>query len=598
MTSLPQRPAEAWIIRVFFGLHAILVCLYLGTVLRSVVRRCSWKRITSSAVAVLGDCIHQCWRKKDMDEFEQKVRKLTERQRLEQGKSFFVHSLHPVAFASVALGIVNALNWYHNAHFFERPTYMQYQLQGGLTNLTAILGVCRCVRFFESSVGLRTLHIFVCLLLGAVCWRLMAVVDVSQLQTRASFSTVLRVALAVFVGTPLWTGGVNGMISLAICGKLLMLMQNMDPAEGEVGGAGPQHLILFQFMTFLETCVLSTIATAWTIEIERSKLQSRSSATTEAAIRSLQAVVCDAVVSINESLLLVGPNLSLANFLMRQPPSCSYENTSLLDFVVEDDRDRVQEQIKSSVTGPGATLSISTRLIDGNCALVRVLIYCVAYLDCNDRRGYCIGILEVKDPLGISSSGRADNTDAQSDDLAGRLVQEALCSVSEAAGNHEDADSVLSAVVVPLAGSPGTHQISFDLLDPRLSIRSMSASVTHLVGPLADGNNSFMDWFNDAEVAASVNRIAVAVDRYAATRDPALAVISMGRFRMQPTHAVRAGLQYLVDLEVDMTHSLDRRNEPGLPVLVRFSNVGMQKATRNSRLSSLPRLDGEATLSL
>eukprot|EP00929_Paragymnodinium_shiwhaense_P035323 TRINITY_DN19081_c0_g1_i3.p1 TRINITY_DN19081_c0_g1~~TRINITY_DN19081_c0_g1_i3.p1 ORF type:complete len:206 (-),score=4.60 TRINITY_DN19081_c0_g1_i3:256-873(-) len=195
-------------------------------------------------------------------------------------------------------------------------------------------------------------------------------------------------------------------------------------------------------------------------------------------------------------------------------------------------------------------------------------------------------------------SGRKSCTDAQSDDLAGRLVQEALCSVSEAAGNHEDADSVLSAVVVPLAGSPGTHQISFDLLDPRLSIRSMSASVTHLVGPLADGNNSFMDWFNDAEVAASVNRIAVAVDRYAATRDPALAVISMGRFRMQPTHAVRAGLQYLVDLEVDMTHSLDRRNEPGLPVLVRFSNVGMQKATRNSRLSSLPRLDGEATLSL
>eukprot|EP00929_Paragymnodinium_shiwhaense_P026649 TRINITY_DN15804_c0_g1_i1.p1 TRINITY_DN15804_c0_g1~~TRINITY_DN15804_c0_g1_i1.p1 ORF type:complete len:487 (-),score=69.74 TRINITY_DN15804_c0_g1_i1:233-1693(-) len=395
------------------------------------------------------------------------------------------------------------------------------------------------------------------------------------------------------------TACLNAIYTTATCFTYFMLLADVPAETAERTSAifgGPIRVVFVQIQMGLATWVLSILVEGWTARMERSNLRLRAALTREATTRSLQAVVCDAVVNVTESLVLTEPSTQLAHFLVRPPPNGSYEGTSLLAFVQEEDRARVGQQITSSLVGPGTTLSIPTKLMDGNTAPVSVQMYCVPFVDSEDRRGYCIGILESKATSG--SACRVDNCLVQATDSLPHAVLdvEVLRSVSEVGQDLEadgSAGSVVSGVV-PLMLDAGVLEASVDLGNCKLPLLSTSPSMTMLVGPLEAGSSSLKDWFQQEEGVVVLRLIAEAVERYGSRGEEALAVANIGQVRLQPRHTLRAGLQYVADVSVDMRDLIQDAFDDGsdgsarpIPVVLRFSNIGMQRAPRRLRLRSL-----------
>eukprot|EP00929_Paragymnodinium_shiwhaense_P026653 TRINITY_DN15804_c0_g2_i2.p1 TRINITY_DN15804_c0_g2~~TRINITY_DN15804_c0_g2_i2.p1 ORF type:complete len:621 (-),score=72.20 TRINITY_DN15804_c0_g2_i2:579-2441(-) len=606
MASWQDTPPEAYYFSASFGLSVVFLITYAIMLIRTGVMTFSRDKLRRAAVALLEKLVQQLRSKMETDSFEDKVRQLAEVQRVERTKWAIAYLLHFLALLTGISTVVVAQHMYVQGVKFQDIAYARFMWQTSAP-LVVILsfGMALYTRFFESAVGPMTLNVFHIVLFARMVWEVSLSIDVHQQMAILLPATLARFFLAGCIGTPLCTACLNAIYTTASCVTYFTLLADVPATDAErltTTFGGPRRVVLVQIVIGLATWVCCILVAGWTAHVERSKLRLRAALTREATTKSLQAVVCDAVVNVTEALVLTEPSTQLGNFLVCPPPNGSYEGTSLLAFVQEEDRERVGQQVTSSLVGPGTTLSISTKLVDGNKALVSVQMYCVPFIDCEDRRGYCIGILEVKDTSG--STCRLDNCVVQAHDGVphpAMLAADFMRSVSEVGADPAadcSAESVVSGVV-PLVMDAGVLEASVDLSDAKLLILSTSPSMTMLAGPLQAGSSSLVDWFRQEEGAVVLELMAEALKRYARRREALLAVANLGQVRLQPRHTLRAGLQYVADLTLDMTKTFPDDSDGSasqIPVVLRFSNIGMQKASKRMRLNSLRSRQPESAL--
>eukprot|EP00929_Paragymnodinium_shiwhaense_P021229 TRINITY_DN13904_c0_g3_i1.p1 TRINITY_DN13904_c0_g3~~TRINITY_DN13904_c0_g3_i1.p1 ORF type:complete len:616 (+),score=72.98 TRINITY_DN13904_c0_g3_i1:50-1897(+) len=615
MASLHGFGLEAYCVFAIYAVNVFLLAIYVAAMAWSFVPTFSCDKLRLAAAALLEELVARLRRTEETD-FERKLRQLAEAKRVEASKWLCAYLLHVFAGLAAILMVTRCRFFIAEGSKFEDRAFARAQLhyQNAPVTLLLCFGVTLYMHSFGSRAGPRTLDVCHTLIFAPLIGEISASRHVHMLMSGMVLTTLSRLFLAGCIGSPPCTACLNAIHVIITCMKYLAFLGEMSDAEAELVHASygkPTRVILFYNVAVgLITWILSILVKGCFINFERSKFQLRAALMREATTKSLQAVVCDAVVNVTEALVLNEPSTHLGHFLVRPPPRGSYEGTSLLDFVQEEDRERVGQQVTSSSVGPGTTLSISTKLIDGNTAPVNVQMYCVSFTDCDDRRGFCIGILEIKSQSG--SVDRVDNCVAEAPDggTPAPLDPDVIRSVSEAADGS--IASALSAVV-PLVMNAGHLEAAVDLRNPKLPILSTSPSMTMLVGPLEVGSSSLLDWFGSEEGAFVVNLIADALQRYARRREASLAVTNIGRVRLQPRHTIRAGLQYVADVTVDMTDSHSDNMDTKTPVVLRFSNIGMQKASRRTRMrvnslraerqrprpgSALSALDGNEALSL
>eukprot|EP00929_Paragymnodinium_shiwhaense_P087570 TRINITY_DN47713_c0_g1_i2.p1 TRINITY_DN47713_c0_g1~~TRINITY_DN47713_c0_g1_i2.p1 ORF type:complete len:524 (+),score=81.23 TRINITY_DN47713_c0_g1_i2:45-1574(+) len=452
------------------------------------------------------------------------------------------------------------------------------------------------VWFFPSRVKARLFDVWQWLVFCRMTWVAAACPNLHGLRGGHVASTMARFVVPFLLSSPGPTLAMNAVLSFAITYKYAILFAKLDEAEqklastyhGEIPVIAASEFLLVGF-----TWLVSNVVQGWTRSMERSKLEAKAASRSEAPIKSLQTVLCDAVVSVDENLVLTNPSSQLGHYLLRYPPNNSYEGTSLLNFVDEPDRERVKEQIQSVTPGPGSSILVVAKVIDGNQSALNVQMYCVAFLDVDDCLGYCIGIREVKGDA--AGPGRADSLDASSG-VGIPDVRRTLPSVSES--GYESANDSDASSVVPLVTSTGAFEATIDVTNTHLPIMSASASMTQLVGPLCSAEDSFLDWIAEDMRADLVLRISDAIDRHAAAGHSSPGMESLGRVRLQPRHALRAGLQYIANVSIDIGKAKKASSRAGastgnavcLPVVFRFSEIGLKKlAKRRKRPDSLAR---------
>eukprot|EP00929_Paragymnodinium_shiwhaense_P023223 TRINITY_DN14597_c0_g1_i1.p1 TRINITY_DN14597_c0_g1~~TRINITY_DN14597_c0_g1_i1.p1 ORF type:complete len:391 (+),score=35.21 TRINITY_DN14597_c0_g1_i1:137-1309(+) len=338
------------------------------------------------------------------------------------------------------------------------------------------------------------------------------------------------------------------------------------------------------------TWLVSSTVQSWTRTMERSSLEAKKASASEVTIKSLLAVLCDAAIVVCENVTLTAPSMQFAHFLQRPSPPDGYVGASLLDFVVQPDRERLQQAILSSASGPGTTLSVSVALTRGSGARMPVRMYCISFLDTDDRRGYFIGILEVKEAetstLGSLQSpflGQA-MPGLELDNVRGhsrmRSVSEACSSVSGESTGSETA-------LVPLMLTHGDEvEVWVDLGKSTLPVLHASSAVTQIVGPLVYGRSGLCDWLDEDASLVLFHDMVEAFDAY--TEDEAKVTANLGRLCLRPLHAVRAGIQYAAEVTVDFGPSMEASEESGNQILaiLRFKNVGVKTASRRKSRSS------------
>eukprot|EP00929_Paragymnodinium_shiwhaense_P090868 TRINITY_DN50963_c0_g1_i2.p1 TRINITY_DN50963_c0_g1~~TRINITY_DN50963_c0_g1_i2.p1 ORF type:complete len:479 (-),score=96.39 TRINITY_DN50963_c0_g1_i2:113-1351(-) len=342
---------------------------------------------------------------------------------------------------------------------------------------------------------------------------------------------------------------------------------------------GDARLCLMQeiFLCAAAWCV-SIIVDCWNYATVRANLQAQASSTSEGTVKALLVVLCDAVVTVDMDLAFCTHGMEIASFLVRRPLNNSYEGTSLLDLVEEDDRHRVREQITAALMGHGTTLSLSTRLIDGNGNALSVQMYCTCFVDINDCRCYVIGILELKDAMYGNQRQDTLAVDYLDDTMNGIRGSGALHSVSEA-----DRDSFKSegeSVTVPLCTDAEEVEFWIDIAEGSLPVVNANLVAATIVGPLSSTiGASFMDWLRQSDSAEVVRLIAGGWDRFVAS--PRHTKADLGWWHLRPPHALRAGLEYKARMTLDMSRVV--RNDllgAQICVCIRCYDIGVQTLRR------------------
>eukprot|EP00929_Paragymnodinium_shiwhaense_P074988 TRINITY_DN38349_c0_g1_i2.p1 TRINITY_DN38349_c0_g1~~TRINITY_DN38349_c0_g1_i2.p1 ORF type:complete len:338 (-),score=34.73 TRINITY_DN38349_c0_g1_i2:259-1272(-) len=304
--------------------------------------------------------------------------------------------------------------------------------------------------------------------------------------------------------------------------------------------------------------------------------------------KSLLAVLCDAVVVVDADLNFRMPSPQIAHFLLRQPPQNCYQGSSFLDFVEQSDRDRIGQQVLSLATGAGTTLSVSTRLIDGNGSAVQVQVYCTCFLDEDDLRWYVLGILEVRD-LQTSPGDRADSIAVDDVTQSMGVIPgfSVLQSVSESGAPSESIVSGESTetAMVPLTIDHDALVIIINISEPTVPVMKASLQITHMSGPLVYGESSFLEWFRPGDAGDVISDISAAFGAFVEAPSTTTSVVSLlSRISLQPPHAQRAGLRYTMSATVDMTHLLhDDLDGDVVPVCLRFHDVSVRQKSRKKR---------------
>eukprot|EP00929_Paragymnodinium_shiwhaense_P062311 TRINITY_DN31114_c0_g1_i1.p1 TRINITY_DN31114_c0_g1~~TRINITY_DN31114_c0_g1_i1.p1 ORF type:complete len:613 (-),score=73.69 TRINITY_DN31114_c0_g1_i1:199-2037(-) len=532
---------------------------------------------------------------------QEKVRLLTGKQRVQRGKSAAAIML-PVclcgSFALLALSIQTG-----GVKFSDEASAKMGLHHSPLVLLTMTFVVCLYIRMFDRHVTPWTFDVWHFLVLGRMIWAAVVASDVHHLLAGPYALTAGRYVCAFLFGTPSVTCMLNLVLALANSCKYAALLA--DLGGDELRMATTIHGAVFevfgvQVLMWATTWMVSCVVLDWSESMERSKLNAKAATSRESKVTSMQAVLCDAVVDVDEHLTLITPSTQLAHFLLRQPLNSSYAGTSLLAFVDEVDRERVKLQVLSASTGPGTTTSVSTRMMDGNRSMLSVQMYCVAFLDADDCQGYCIGVRELKD-VTPDSFGRVDSLDSEAP--VGSSILEV--SATEVGFDSADAESIGSAVV-PLVMDPAEVVACVDCSKNDMPILTASAPMTQLVGPLHSEESSLLAWFSDRDVARIVTRFNDALNAYEAEGSEANAQATLGKFKLRPAHALRAGLQYVATVSVDFSDTLKHVSGDDsaghCPVVFRFTEIGVKnKSSRRShkKLANvrLTMLDREAKFS-
>eukprot|EP00929_Paragymnodinium_shiwhaense_P088715 TRINITY_DN49023_c0_g2_i1.p1 TRINITY_DN49023_c0_g2~~TRINITY_DN49023_c0_g2_i1.p1 ORF type:complete len:654 (+),score=94.00 TRINITY_DN49023_c0_g2_i1:93-2054(+) len=580
---------DAYVFFTVLGINVICIMLYSYLFLRPALSGKS--RLVDVIMALVFATWQQCrnemyswWSPRAAG--EQKVRRLAEQERLHRGQRLGQIGAHLFAAASI-VRIVAVL--YTHGMSFQDVDFAKLLVP--FVQLT--LGFCLCLLVSASQSALKAVIFDVCHLLaiGRIVWEFFLCPDALLLLARQEINIGARFIFAFFVGRPSVTFGLNALCAVAKCCRYVALLASVNPEDAElVTNVYGEPAAVVQTEAFLcgAVLVVSTVVQLWTRTTVRSRLEAKSASKSEVTIKALLSVVCNAVVTVTEDLVLSTPSMQLAHFLLRQPLHNSYEGVSLLDFVVEDDRERVEKQITSSSTSPGAPLSVSTKLVDANGSPVDVRMYCISILDDDSCRSFFIGIVESKEDeqleVGADICMPLATTKERLPAARGSDSRPPDDAASD--GFSESSAYSLASTVLPTDAASGVLEALVDIAHAQLPIMQASSSMSQLVGPTEAGLGKLRDWFSGNKGSEAVAALTEAFEAYVMNPRSSPPKVSLGKLRLAPPHARLAGLRYTATVSVDFTgvheaYAATRRR----PVALRFEDVKAFKARESSRRS-------------
>eukprot|EP00929_Paragymnodinium_shiwhaense_P030869 TRINITY_DN17412_c0_g1_i3.p1 TRINITY_DN17412_c0_g1~~TRINITY_DN17412_c0_g1_i3.p1 ORF type:complete len:598 (+),score=69.32 TRINITY_DN17412_c0_g1_i3:154-1947(+) len=530
MATMLDVRLETYGVWLAIGITMGCLAIYITVVARIALALLPQSNLRASATSALRTVLQRvrdycsASRKNDAA-FERKVRHLAEEARLKWARHLMRALVHVTAAASLSLFVFSD---YLDLPRFKDTELARWELhQGILVSVCLYFSIAMYGWLVPDRTTVLALHVFHVLVVGRVCCQFWMADSVYQVLGLGLRSTGERLGAALVLGTPTMTFCLNGACALVQAWKFSSLFADLSMVEQDIVlsvSGDLQTVVLRQVLLCGSAWCFTLVIERVNYAVVRANLQARTSSTSAETVKSILAVLCDAVVAVDANLFFNAPNTQLMQFLLRRPLQSNREGASLLDVLEASDRDRVRQQITTSFIGHGTTLSLAAKLIDGNDSAVKVQMYCTCFIDINDCRAYVIGILEVKDP---------DHLDARGDTLAlddlAEIPEDASVTPPGTRGSGElhaasefDRVSLRSAslsnesVVVPVATNSEDFEIWVDIADDRIPVLEASGAMTHLAGPVCRGDVSFLDWLRPSEVDDVVAFIEQAFDNFSA----------------------------------------------------------------------------------
>eukprot|EP00929_Paragymnodinium_shiwhaense_P003958 TRINITY_DN10466_c1_g1_i8.p1 TRINITY_DN10466_c1_g1~~TRINITY_DN10466_c1_g1_i8.p1 ORF type:complete len:621 (-),score=54.70 TRINITY_DN10466_c1_g1_i8:174-2036(-) len=579
----------------FVALNVVNLLVYSVMVLGSILMAVNWRDLRSIATAVLKESLrgitarlrpHAVLANRKLNARDRAVARMVSEARLQRFKQTCRWGVHLLAMTSALTLLV--------LDYFTLDKYRDTEWTWANLHLHAFVSMSMAFAGFSyfsmlpeaaSENAMVMIHFII---VGRFTWSFVASRNVWELLYKDNVVSASRCAAAVLLGTPTSTFLLNAVCTALKLTKLFTFMSKMSVEEqtlmeyvhGLAFGVALHEMAVLMFV-----CLSCSVVNTWTYEAARARMEAVASSASEETVRSLIAVICDAIVTLSKDMIMSSPCSSFAHFLLRKPPTGGYEGVSFLAFVEETSRERVEEQIASAAMGPGTAVSVSTKLVDGNQSLVKVTLYCVSFVDSDGCPACIIGVLEVKNE-GFAGDARPDTLEfaGLEDTLSALRGCGTLPSVSEA--DRDSAQSVDSAesAVVPLIVDGDANEVAFsiDIGDSTLPVQTMSLAASHMVGPLVAGSSSMLDWIRGKDASDFVELLWLAYSDYSDEQSDKTVSVDLGKVSLQPLHARRAGLEYVGKASIDFTASpLD--DASCIPAVLRISQVGMKRLSRKRR---------------
>eukprot|EP00929_Paragymnodinium_shiwhaense_P101222 TRINITY_DN6413_c0_g1_i2.p1 TRINITY_DN6413_c0_g1~~TRINITY_DN6413_c0_g1_i2.p1 ORF type:complete len:701 (+),score=86.88 TRINITY_DN6413_c0_g1_i2:66-2105(+) len=609
---------------VILVVNGICLVVYSVSLVWSVLTTFQWRDPVAFGVAVFSEWLNlvTLWQRDSHadpkeDAFEKKVAQLADFARIKRCKTAAKMLRHVLAAFSLMLFF--GFGFYDLDKLEDESVVYAEFHQNNLTSLVLGFLMTLCLHFWRDHVNSLTFDVFHCLCLGRIVWQDAACPDVFALLERQTATTASRIGLAVLFGTPKVSLSIGVLCSLVKGERYYVLFSSLSPSDQQVAetvhGSYLSILIAELFVCAL-TWWSSSVVQTCSLTSERSRLEARVASTSEGTIKSLLAVLCDAVMVVDEHLVLTAPSPSLAHLLRcEEPAESSRTKANLVQFVPPADRARVMQQVVSSATVPGTTISVATVLTGSGNYSKDVRMYCVSFLDIYDRPGYVIGVVDGKEP--VDSYGQQQLAEDAIQALRnhhGVFLGSPAGEARNAPGSSSVGSTSMESTSVPLLPDgydPSAAEAWLDIGRRTMPVLQATPGMTQIVGPLEPGKSTLFDWLQEDEAGALICNMMDAYHAYAdaAKDDPgATAQARLGRVRLRPLHALRAGLQYRADITMEMAENpaAQEHEERGLsefeengggllqiPVRLCFENIGMKKASRRCR--SAPAMPGRAS---
>eukprot|EP00929_Paragymnodinium_shiwhaense_P069696 TRINITY_DN3515_c0_g1_i3.p1 TRINITY_DN3515_c0_g1~~TRINITY_DN3515_c0_g1_i3.p1 ORF type:complete len:663 (+),score=94.56 TRINITY_DN3515_c0_g1_i3:146-2134(+) len=206
--------------------------------------------------------------------------------------------------------------------------------------------------------------------------------SIEALKNKEAMHAMASQSAALLAGSPILTTTLATLTCAARVGIYMMLLgeANDEELQRYASLLGEEHAVsyVFEHIAVSMACVfMASVLEHTLLEGALASLREQASYQVQKTVKSLLAVLCDAVVCTDENFVLTEPCFALANTLLRQTPGKSYEGDSFLDFLEESDRVRVQGHFAEASVG--IAQSIISRMVDGNGAVLKMQLYCVPY---------------------------------------------------------------------------------------------------------------------------------------------------------------------------------------------------------------------------
>eukprot|EP00929_Paragymnodinium_shiwhaense_P107054 TRINITY_DN73031_c0_g1_i2.p1 TRINITY_DN73031_c0_g1~~TRINITY_DN73031_c0_g1_i2.p1 ORF type:complete len:610 (+),score=40.21 TRINITY_DN73031_c0_g1_i2:80-1909(+) len=512
------------------------------------------------------------------DPFERKVQQLATEARVDRGRALARIGIHVLAalvvFTTIAYGRYD-FRAYEDAAVARRSFH-----QGSFVHMTAGFVMFTYCWLFPQRTTTVTYNICHAVLIARLGWQACTSRSVYELFSIEGVGVGARFLGAITIGTPSSTLSFNLIYAALKVWMYSTLFHSMDVLQQdlarEIWGD-----VLGPFGAELWLCAslwcASTIVESWNYSTVRANLQAKTSSANEETVKSILNVMCDSVVTVDKDLVMNTPSSDFAHFLVRYPLNNSYQGVSFLAFVEQADRQRIHEQLTKSLVGPGTANSLSTSLVDGNGASLKVQMYCTCFIDVNGDRAYVIGIIEVRDRA--DSIGRGDVLTAW-EDVDGALVgirgTGELHPASEPGASLQTAESGESAVTL-VAVDHNEYEAFVDFATESWLVVATSLKMRQLSGPWCGKKRSFVDWLPDFELTHTVATMTKAFENFRGG-DPAAAHTRLGRICFRPPHAAQAGLECVANVTMDLSDVQDTCST--IPVCLRFTDVELRRWKR------------------
>eukprot|EP00929_Paragymnodinium_shiwhaense_P107124 TRINITY_DN7318_c0_g2_i1.p1 TRINITY_DN7318_c0_g2~~TRINITY_DN7318_c0_g2_i1.p1 ORF type:complete len:613 (+),score=71.47 TRINITY_DN7318_c0_g2_i1:108-1946(+) len=376
--------------------------------------------------------------------------------------------------------------------------------------------------------------------------------DFRTLRDHQALETMIAIAMAMFAGGPIVTSGLAATCFITRVAVYVSLLHKSSDDELHMLAQwhGEDHLMMYvseHLSVAVMTVFLGSALDHAMWEASMASLREQVSSTIQETIRSLLAVLCDAVCSTDEQFLLTEPCLALSNLLGLQGPGNSYEGHSILDFVEGSDRRRVQSHFANAALALGTAQSINTKLVDGKGRSLDMHLYCVAFDDIHGRRCYVIGVKEGEGARGDTVPDRGV-TEMFEEFRSSRRQREA--EASEGALSIDDSSRSTSSSVL----TEDVPEAYIDICS--MTLVTWNAAFTMFTGPEEEGRGAFEEWLiapQAQQVPSILRKICakfLAEPSGAQMEVPSL--VPLGKLLLQPPLAKRAGIKYSADVFVDL----------------------------------------------